>query len=175
LHTINNKKGKKGYCTVKLDMHKAYDRVEWCFLENMLKLGFDAQWVSFIMACVSSVRYKIRFISNETEFFTPMGGIRQGDPLSPYLFLLYAEALSCMLNHAEYVESLVGVKVCREAPMLLHLLFANDSLILMEANEENARALKQILDLYCAISGQLVSVAKCSVFLAPTLHLTIKF
>jgi hypothetical protein len=61
IHAIKRKKGKQGLCTIKLDMHKAYDRVEWGFLEKiMIKIGFDAWWVNLIMACVSSVRYTIR-------------------------------------------------------------------------------------------------------------------
>jgi hypothetical protein len=168
VHKIKKKSGKKGLCAVKLDMHKAYDRVEWCFLEKMMiKLGFSARWVSLIMACVSSVRYSIRFNSNTTETFTPTRGIRQGDPLSPYLFLLCAEGLSCMLNHAEERGEIVGVRVCRDASMISHLLFADDSLILMEANGNNAHKLKQILDLYCDSSGQLVSDAKSSVYFSP--------
>jgi hypothetical protein len=71
-----------------------------------------------------------------------------------------------MLNHAENLGSLIGVKVCHES-MVSHLLFADDSLILIEADEENARTLKPILDLYCESSGQLVSAAKCSVFFIP--------
>jgi hypothetical protein len=60
--------------------------------------------------------------------------------------------------------SIVGVKVCCEATMVSHLLFADDSLILMEANEENVRTLKQVLDLYCSRFGQIVSATKCSIF-----------
>jgi hypothetical protein len=63
----------------------------------MLKFGFDATWVSFIMACVSSVKYFVRFNSITTESFIPSRGIRQGDSLSPYLFLLCAEGLSSMM------------------------------------------------------------------------------
>jgi hypothetical protein len=59
IHSIKNKRnGQAGNCEVQLDMHKAYDRVEWVFLENMMrKLGFDERWIALMMACVSSVRY----------------------------------------------------------------------------------------------------------------------
>ena len=69
LHAIKQKKvGKDGWCAVKLDMHKAYDRVEWVFLEAMLlKLGFHEDWIKMIMLCVSSVEYKVRYNSVETE------------------------------------------------------------------------------------------------------------
>ena len=113
-------------------MHKAYDRVEWLFLKQiMLKLWFDPRWIELIMACVSSVTYRVRFNGSETEEFVPSRGLRQGDPLSPYLFLLVAEGLSAMLKGAEERGELEGVSVCRAAPQVSHLLFADDSLLLM--------------------------------------------
>jgi hypothetical protein len=146
-------------------MHKAYDTVEWDFLEKiMLKMGFHRRWVQLIMACVSSVRYNVRFNSMETDVFTPTRGIRQGDPLSPYLFLFVAEGLSRLLKGEESRGEIEGVRVCRDAPEVSHLLFADDSLILMHVDKRNADNLRSILDRYCANSDQRVSEAKSSIF-----------
>ena len=130
----------------------------------MLRLGFQQDWVNLIMECVSSVDYRVRFNTEETESFKPSRGLRQGDPLSPYLFLLCTEGLTALLANAEVTGSISGYKVSRDAPSVSNLLFADDSLILMQANSMNAEALKSVLDAYCATSGQMVSVQKSSIF-----------
>ena len=93
---------------------------------------------------MSNQKYRVRFYSIEIDTISPTRGLRQGDPLSPYLFLLVAEGLSCMLKGAEERGELEGVKVCRETPAISHLLFTYDSLILMHANKENADCLSDI-------------------------------
>jgi hypothetical protein len=155
IHTIKRKRDKKGLCAVKLDMHKGYDRVEWVFFEKiMLKMGFDQRWVDLILACVKTLKYKVRVNAMETNIVIPTRGLRQGDPLSPYLFLLVAEGLSSLLKGAESRGEIQGVRLCRNALVISHLLFADDSLILMEADREQAVNLKNMLDRYCANSGQ---------------------
>ena len=107
-------------------------------------------------------------------FFSPTRGLRQGDLLSPYLFLMVAEGLSCMLRGAEERGELEGIKVCREAPIISHFLFADDSLILMHADKKNADVLADILNRYCVSSGQKLSEAKSSIFFSANTDVDVK-
>jgi hypothetical protein len=157
------KGGRDGLVAVKLDMSKAYDRVEWSFLERIMeKMGFGAAWINLVMKCVRSVSYCVKVNRNLQEPFTPERGLRQGDPLSPYLFILCAEGLSALLRAAEEDGSLQGVQLCQGAPKINHLFFADDSLIVMKANASNATKLQQILALYESQSGQMINKDKSS-------------
>lgn len=96
MHSIRkNKRGSDGLLSIKIDMSKAYDRVEWRFLkEIMMRLGFHSRWVNKIMFCVETVRYRIKINGKQSEEVEPKRGLKQGDPLSPYLFLLCQELFS---------------------------------------------------------------------------------
>lgn len=94
-------------------------------------------------------------------------GLRQGDPISPYLFLICAEGFSALLSKAEMEGKMQGIRVCRNAPTVSHLLFADDSLILCKANEENVTHLKEILRIYEECSGQVINTEKSAVMFSP--------
>jgi hypothetical protein len=162
------KRGKNSVCAVKLDMMKAYDRVEWHYLQAiMLKLGFSAGFVRLVLKCVTSVRFSVRVNGELLPFFTPSRGLRQGDPMSPYLFLLCGEGFSSLLNFfgGDYVDK--GIRVSPRSPWINHLLFADDSLIFMKANEQSAERLNEILRIYGECSGQCVNKEKSSIYFSP--------
>jgi hypothetical protein len=160
----NKRKGLDEYAALKLDMSKAYDRVEWDFLRQMmLKLGFHQNWVHVVMNLVSTVTYRVKVNGELTDEIIPKRGLRQGDPLSPYLFLICAEAFSCLLNAAEDRGDIKGVHVCPEAPSIKHLLFADDSLLLFKIKSQSTSHLQYILSLYEDCSGQMINKEKCSI------------
>jgi hypothetical protein len=139
-------------------MSKAYDRVEWRFLEDMMgRLGFNPNWVQLIMKCVTTVKYQIRVNGELSNEIIPERGLRQGDPLSSYLFLICAEGFLVLLHQAERDGSLKRIKVCPNAPSVSHLLFVDGSLILCRAKEGDAHKLQDILNLYEECSWQMIN------------------
>ena len=132
LHHMKSQKSKKtGFMAMKLDMSKAYDRVEWDFLiKIMKKMGFCDKWVSLIFECISTVSYSILVNGEPKGDIRPSRGLRQGDPLSPYLFLLCSEGLNRMLQKAAQNDQIRGFSLCKHGPKISHLFFTDDSLLI---------------------------------------------
>ena len=102
MHYLEHKKeGKENFMAVKLDMSKAYDRLEWGFIERVMeKMGFHEKWISLIMQCISIVSYSVIINGLVNGCIHPTRGLRQGDPLSPYLFILCAESFFSLIKDA---------------------------------------------------------------------------
>jgi hypothetical protein len=130
----------------------------------MEKMGFDTIWIRWMRMCVTNISYHVLVNDERIGPITPGRGLRQGDPLSPYLFILCAEGMTALLKQAESNGSLHGIKVCRRAPSISHLLFADDSFLFFRANENETHMLKGILDIYANASGQLINMQKSEIY-----------
>ncbi|XP_013639114.1 PREDICTED: uncharacterized protein LOC106344250 [Brassica oleracea var. oleracea] len=165
LHYLRTSEARK-YCSmaVKTDMSKAYDRIEWGFAREVLSLlGFDPVWIAWIMTCIETVSYSFLINGTPQGRVRPSRGLRQGDPLSPYIFILCTEVLAAMCNKGQEDGSLPGVRVARGCPPINHLLFADDTMFFCKSNVKSVTALSSIISSYEALSGQKINTLKSSI------------
>lgn len=164
LHYLKNSEAQVHcYMVVKTDMSKAYDRLEWIFIRAVFEhLGFDDIWVSWIMQCVSTVSYSFLINDLALEKVIPERGIRQGNPRSPYIFILCGEVLSGLCYKAQVRGDITGIRVAHHSPRISHLLFADDTMFFLKASVASCTTLQLILHSYELASGQLINASKSS-------------
>lgn len=144
--------------TLKLDMNKAYDRVEWSFLKNVM--DFKDKWVQLIMMCVSSISYSFLVNGAPTGYVLPHIGLKQGNPLSSYLFLLCAEIFSSLITQAENQGLIHRVSICKGTPVVSHLLFTDDSFLFTTTSHLECQSLRDIFNKCETTSGQKINLEK---------------
>ncbi|CAL1407884.1 unnamed protein product [Linum trigynum] len=165
-------RGKKGYMTLKVDMEKAYDRVEWPFLLAVLeKMGFSSVWRGWIQECLQSATFSVLVNGSPSGFFAPSRGLRQGDPLSPLLFVLCTEGFAALLRKAISEKRLAGVKVAPRASRISHLFFADDSYLFLRGSLQECENLIEVLNEYEELSGQRVNLEKSAVCFSTNISL----
>lgn len=152
------------FMAVKTDMSKAYDRIEWDFIKLVMeKMGFHPRWIQWIMQCISTVSYAFLLNGAAQGKVIPNRGIRQGDPLSPYLFILCSEVLSGLCKAAQKDGSLQGIRVAKGSPRINHLLFADDTMFFCRSDKESCQKLMSILQKYESASGQRINKIKSAI------------
>lgn len=155
------KKAKKKGLIIKLDFEKAYDSINWGFLFYMTsQYGSGNKWISWIKECVTSARISMLVNGSPTEEFSPQKGLRQGAPLSPFLFNLVTEGLHILLSRAQALGLVQGVKVGPNGVILSHLQFADDSLLFCAAEIDDVRNLKRVLRCFKVLSGLRINYHK---------------
>ena len=160
------KKKKKGFLGVKLDFQKAYDHLEWNFLILVLKaFRFSAKFTSMIKQCLSTVQFSILLNGGQCPSFTPSQGIRQGDPISLYLFILGSEVLMRLINREISLGHLSVVKVSSNAPHISKVCYVDDLILFCKAKMFELNVLKNCLEKYCYWSGQVISVENYGFYL----------
>ena len=129
--------------------------------ETLQKLGFSVKWVDLIMNCISTASFSVLINGVAKGLIHPQCGLRQGCPLSPYLFIISAEVFSNLLVRVEDRQLIHGLNFSREISVT-HLLFVDDSLIFIRASSSDCRELKNFFDCYTAASGQIFNYEKSS-------------
>jgi hypothetical protein len=164
LNTMKRKSGFVGLMALKIDIEKAFDIMEWPFILNVLRLhGFSSTWINWVSQCISTPTFS--FLINGSPFgnIKSSRGLRQGDPLSPFLYIIGADVLSRLLQRAESLGSLKGIKISPGCPQISHLQFADDLLIFSKAIPTSARSILDCLASYQAWSGQKINYSKSGV------------
>ena len=151
----------------KVDLVKAYDNVSWEFLFDLIDvLGFPPNIKGWIKACVSSPRYSINFNGQTIGYFKGAKGLRQGDPLSPYLFILVMDALSQLLKHNIQRSTAYKYHWKCDKLAISYLCFADDLLLLFHGDVQSAMLMKNTLDDFYAFTGLLANTSKSCIFIA---------
>ena len=154
---------------IKLDIEKAYDHVNWNALFYLMeRMGFGEKWGRWMKACITTVRFSVLINGSPAGFFGSSRGLRQGDPLSPLLFLLVMEVLSRLLRRTEEGDFLRGFQAspnARGGLHISHLLFADDTILICDASREQLLYIRMVLIFFEAITGLRVNVGKSEIVL----------
>lgn len=165
----------KYFMAAKTDMSKAFDRVEWNYLKALLQsLGFDNIWVRWIMSFVTKVNYSILLNGQSYGFISPERGLKQGDLLSHFLFVLCPEGLTHMLNQAASRRDLNGIQFNLDGPEIHHMFFADANLFLYKADIYQCQIFQDLLHKYGEATRQVINLLKSSLTFGKNISLNLK-
>ncbi|GJV85890.1 putative RNA-directed DNA polymerase [Tanacetum coccineum] len=170
MHNYHRDKGPPR-CAFKVDIQKAYDTVDWHFLGYILKkFGFYHSMIKWIMACVTSPSYSININGNVHGFFKGKWGLRQGDPLSPYLFTLVMEVLTLILQRrVRLSDSFRYHKQCEDLN-IINVCFADDLFLFARGDVDSAKVIMESLDEFKEVSGLIPSIPKSTAYFCNVLN-----
>ena len=155
------RRGNREGLVFKIDFEKAYDNVSWDFLDFVLQnKNFGSKWRGWIRGCLSSVSFSVMINGRPRGKFKGFKGLRQGDPLSPFLFTLVADGLSRLMEKATESGFVKGWQVGRDNVLLSHLQFADDTLFFLEHEGSSFKNLLTVVGLFCTVSGLKINMAK---------------
>ncbi|KAG8377629.1 hypothetical protein BUALT_Bualt08G0052900 [Buddleja alternifolia] len=167
VHGFKRMKNRKGGMIVKIDLEKAYDKVRWEFVEEtLLFFQFPKHTIELIMYCIRCSKPRVLWNGSPLQEFRMSCGVRQGDPLSPYLFVLCMEILAYSIEEAVSSKNWNPIPVCQGAPTFSHIFFADDLLLFARATRGNTATIKEVMNHFCKASGLVINRGKAKVFFA---------
>ncbi|GMI80386.1 hypothetical protein HRI_001707900 [Hibiscus trionum] len=158
-------KKKESAIIFKADFKKAYDTVDWNFLDYVqMKMGFGSKWRNWIKMCIATAKVAVLVNGQPTNSFPISRGLRQGCPLSPMLFNLIGEALSVLIRKGMAIEIVEGIRMGDSNLVISHLQFADDLMLLSTAKEEKVRNVKRVLRIFEIVSGLKLNMKKTKIY-----------
>lgn len=146
----NWKKISKG-SMLKVDLKKSFDSINWSYIVLILRaLGFPEAFVNLIFQCISTTRFSVAINGELCGYFKGARGLRQGDPLSPYLFVLAMEVFSQMINK-EFASGMIGYHPAASNPFVTHLAFADDIMIFLWSLQLSSTNLSNNGSVFCMV------------------------
>ena len=168
IYYLKSRKGKDGYMVIKIDLEKAYDRLEWSFVKMVLEhFEFPQEMINLIISCISTTTIALLFNGRKLEAFQPSRGMRQGDPISPYLFLLCMEFLGAQITSMCERKRWDRMKASRNGLSFSHVFFADDLMLFAKANHKNCEAVIEVYDNFCNLASQKVNLGKSKILFSP--------
>jgi hypothetical protein len=160
---------------IKIDLAKAFDRLEWHFVGSALaRRGLHAHFINLIHACISSPTFSVIINGQSFARFKSSRGIRQGCPLSPYLFVLAVNELSLALQEGLQANQLTGISLGPSCPPIHSLMYADDLLVCGKANIQEASTISTILNDFCHASGQVPNWNKSAILFSKNVTMQVK-
>eukprot|EP00253_Pinus_taeda_P017519 PITA_17519 len=162
IHSL--KQSRKPGMLLKIDLSKAFDSISWDYMQKVLHaFGFDNAWIRWVSSLISSAFFSILINGIPTSTFRASRGIRQGDPLSPFLFIIMAEGLGRSIKNAIQTQELKGITL-HQASTVSHQQFVDDNMIFGYSSVQEARTLNALLLLFSKASGTLINSVKSQIF-----------
>ncbi|GKE22393.1 putative RNA-directed DNA polymerase, eukaryota, reverse transcriptase zinc-binding domain protein, partial [Tanacetum coccineum] len=148
----------------KVDFEKAFDSIRWDFLDLVMeKIGFGSKWRSWIHGCLSNARSSVLVNGSPTNEFEIFRGLRQGDPLSPFLFILVMEVLHAITRKSVGLGLFKGASVGQGNLNISHLMYVDDVIFMGEWSHSNIQNLLRMLRCFYLVSGLKINVHKSNI------------
>lgn len=160
---------------LKIDLAKAFDRIEWSFIRRaLLRKGLHSHFVNLILECICSATFSVNINGQPFGSFKGSRGIRQGCPLSPYLFILAVNELSLSMQEALNTNHLSGIQLGPACPSIHSLMFADDLIVCGRADNEDANTIAHIINQFCDVSGQTPNWNKSSILFSKNTDISLR-
>lgn len=158
---------------IKIDLEKVFDKLEWSFIyRTLLYFKYPSKMSKLIMSCITTTSTAVLVNGTRTNFFYPSREIRQGDPISPYIFILCMEMLSKYINHQVDIRKWDSINLGYNCPPLSHLFFADDLVLIGKAKAKTSFTIQKALKHFCKILGQSINYKKSRIIFSKNCNST---